>query len=638
MSPFDSLYTDAVKKAWIDRQSVKDTLKKDTEIEIRFDLPFIAPSLIRNVRCTRYTEDRYLHPEYPHVKIRRRNHASMVSKTRVSSYSLEPHWSKLCVSIESIYTSHEIHRLYPTEHLRVECYTIPIHDVAVMEIKHIPGKKDSLEIEFIRHDDRAKEIVRSAAKTVLQQCIVPYMNRTRFTEMTLPIDPEAYPRPVTLQRSMIKDLFASTFYVTVKNDGDRVFLLIRGDTLYEASYARPYFRPIARNHTHHRHLLLDCERVGQTYYLLDYDDFTHTTFEQRMTHFDTLVPFTTTKTYRRVHTLQDIIEYRTSDLPKNDGLLLIDGTRTYRDSVIYKWKYRNTIDLLVRDQHLYMNNDIEFTDLPCPRFAELDNNAIYEFLIDASKSYIVPVRRRDDKIRPNSAHVVRTNLYHGVTLDDIEPVGCLAMRRFHHHIKKECLDTLTSDVLLDIGTGQGADVPKWDDRKTVYCIEPNDTMVRQLRRRSRHKANVHIIHGTLNDEVIELFRTQRIDVVTFFCLNLFSDHDFRMLDRLFSTVDVDRWIAIFMDYNRVVETFSTTKYACTDYTIKADATRTYIDIPHSKVNDLIEHRLTLDDLVAHVPSMRLISHTYLSDPLLTEHQNRLSSCYCVATFSKGSDF
>lgn len=634
-SSLDTLYDTAIEYAFYDRDRIKNTLNMDTEIEFRFKLPNIPSQLFRNVKCTSYNEIRYFHPDFPHTKIRQRSDTSMISKTHVSKYSLEPHWCTLCVSIESPYEIPS-HRLFRTSEVRVEQYIIPIEDVAIVDIKHfLTGHiKDNLEIEFLSYDNRAKRLVKNAIKNILELCIKPYMNRLVFDEETIPFDINKYPKPITLKRSQIRDIFTKHFYVTIKNDGERVILLLRNKILYEATAQRPYFYPIAKNTSSYTHMIIDCERVNGVYNILDYDDFSNNTFKERLPYFGTIFSsnIMKIKKYSKITSIEDVIAYwKMEGHPKNDGLLIIDGNRSYSQSLIYKWKYKNTIDLLVKNNSLYMYGDVKFTLLDCDT-QMLEDNVIYEFMTNRNASYIVPVRKRDDKLYPNSWHVVRSNMYYGVTLDDIIHVGCRSMRRYHNYIKQKCIDDIHTDILVDIGTGRGIDISKWDSDKMVYCIEPDTNRVIELRRKLSYTTNRVIIPHKINDNVIDLLRDKLITVTTFFCLNLFDNNDFKQLSNLFEAVRVDTWYVIFMDHKKLVETFGYDRYVCTDYHVQVDMKSTYLDIPKSNINDLIENALTLDEILKKVPSMHLVSSHYLTDEdhLLSENQDLLSRCYMLA--------
>jgi hypothetical protein len=632
----DELYDTAVKKAFFDREQVRSILKQEVEIEFRFKLPFIPNSLIRNIRPSYYTEKRYLHPEYPHVKLRVRNGGTMISKSNVSRYSLEPHWCSLCVSTESTYISYELHRLFYINEIRVEYYAIPIRDLAIMDIKKGRGL-NSVEVEFLQYTEEAKAIVKKVVKTILNETIKPYMDRTVFELTTIPFNINDYPKPKTLQYSQIKTVLTTSFYVTIKNDGERTILLIRSNgTIYEATARKPYFYPIShRKDWNKGTMIVDCERVNNTYYLLDYDDYSNAPFEERVKHFHDILPMLKTKEYRRVNNIIDVVNYwNMEDHPKNDGLLLIDGTQSYKKSCIYKWKHKNTIDLLAKDGKLYCHDHVEFDLLPCVENVEMDENVIYEFLIDHLKSCIIPMRKRDDKIYPNSFYVVKSNIYNSITLDNIQQVGCKAMREYHNTVKQECIDQLTSNVLIDIGTGQGADILKWHDKQEVYCIEHNEHQLDELIRRIRvHKReNIHIISKKISSSSFEMFRSMTVDVTTFFCLNLFKDEDFEALSILFQTANINRWAVIFMDHNKIIDIFGNHGYTCSDFTLNIYEQYTYINIPKSRVLDLIEFPLTIDDIIMKFPMMSLESSTDLTSPLLFGNQAKLSQCYTLAIF------
>ena len=616
-----------VDKAFFDREQLISTLGvTDVEIEFRLRLPHVPASLIRHIKPTSYTEVRYLHPDHPHVKLRVRDGSDgMISKTAVSKYSLEPHWwCTLCVSIEEPYVCYEPHRLFKLDTRHVECFRVPVRDACVMEIKN-----QHVEVEFHRYTDDARDLAKRTLRTILNEAIAPYMPRDVFDACTYPFRLSDYPKPVPLQHKHIQTILSGSWYVTYKNDGERVFLLLKpNDGIYEASAQKPYFCRVSTRSVD-KTMLVDCERVGSRYYVLDYDDFTDTPFEERHKKFGQILPFLTAKPYQKIHDIHDVAEYAQRAHPKNDGLLIIDGTRSYQQSVIYKWKQMNTVDLLVQDGRLYCHDHVEFTLLPYSTDG-LHDNVIYEFFV---VSELIPMRERPDKLYPNTLHVVRSNIYHGITLDFLQTVGCKAMRKYHNVVKQECLDSLSNDVLIDIGTGHGTDVHKWKDTTNVYCIEPDPDKCHALEKRLRgSSSNVHLICAKLSLD-LDFGTAAAMDVTTFFCLNLFAEDDLATLAAFFEQSNIGKWIAIYMDYDLLVSTFGEGRMSH-DFTLKIHPTYTFIDIPQSKVRHLVEHPLTLDQLIARFPMMELESHHALESPLLSGDQYQLSQCFVVATFHR----
>lgn len=189
-----------------------------------------------------------------------------------------------------------------------------------------------------------------------------------------------------------------------------------------------------------------------------------------------------------------------------DGFIL-QPANVYRSDLIKKWKpvELNTIDFLVRkrdnvegeyDLFLYekKEKDTVFSifrgtrNFPLVNYVykgpsvfegrDIDKRVI-EFKWDLGAKQFVIYRFRDDKQLPNYVDVgksVWNDINNPINIETLLGQDLVLMRKYHNMIKENILEGLRGPVLVDIGSGRGGDLMKWNKNRniqTVYAIEPN---------------------------------------------------------------------------------------------------------------------------------------------------------------------
>ncbi|MEO7818716.1 MAG: hypothetical protein ABIS18_06170, partial [Actinomycetota bacterium] len=116
----------------------------------------------------------------------------------------------------------------------------------------------------------------------------------------------------------------------------------------------------------------------------------------------------------------------------------------------------------------------------------------------------VMFKERQDKITPNKLGVA-TNLWNlindPITLEDLEGKTMMLMAKYHNKVKTYALADLARGIttsvktLLDLGSGRGGDILKWNRFKRVYAVEPDVENLRELI--SRQQARQDFDYGTV---------------------------------------------------------------------------------------------------------------------------------------------
>ncbi len=143
-----------------------------------------------------------------------------------------------------------------------------------------------------------------------------------------------------------------------------------------------------------------------------------------------------------------------------DGIIMT-SMGPYHD-VVFKSKPIPTVDLQYVDGYLYLANEKSSNRMPAGN-VHFENGKIYEF--DMKMNYI---RAREDKNAPNTKMPVEvdplTNIVNGY--------GIPSLRYHHNYVKTLMLKLLPKTVLLDVGSGYGGDIDKWDRFEKVYAVDP----------------------------------------------------------------------------------------------------------------------------------------------------------------------
>lgn len=143
-----------------------------------------------------------------------------------------------------------------------------------------------------------------------------------------------------------------------------------------------------------------------------------------------------------------------------DGTIMTNAE--HYGSTVYKSKPVPTVDLQYIDGYLYLANEKRSTRIPASSSATFENGGIYEF--DMGMNLI---RKRDDKVIPNYRMPVEIDPITNI----ISGEGAPSLRYHHNAVKLKMLKMIPQTTLLDIGSGVGGDLDKWDTFDQVYALD-----------------------------------------------------------------------------------------------------------------------------------------------------------------------
>jgi hypothetical protein len=127
-----------------------------------------------------------------------------------------------------------------------------------------------------------------------------------------------------------------------------------------------------------------------------------------------------------------------------------------------------------------------------PLLNNLPDQSIVEFSWDEQKQLLIPLRIRTDKLSPNryfTALNVWKNIFQGIDKQTLTGETFQLMRSYHNRIKLDLYKNIkyTSKsghkVLLDIGSGRGGDIRKWNSFDLIFAVEPNPEHIEELKSR-----------------------------------------------------------------------------------------------------------------------------------------------------------
>jgi ubiquinone/menaquinone biosynthesis C-methylase UbiE len=370
-----------------------------------------------------------------------------------------------------------------------------------------------------------------------------------------------YQKPVTLTKRRLRHIFRRSTYMTPKLDGVRRFIITFNGMIYDMDPEHMHVRLLSNESSYRDPFpsIIDTELVLGTYNIFDACVFEgwyigneelETRLEYAKRWMRSFPLDCVMKEYERVSEDDPIGQisnfyqrYLNGTFPI-DGIVFVDNRHRYVDRVI-KWKSHVTVDLLMDEDgsldERVVADSVDTTILPKRDDGTLLNGTgVYEFeILQVDKLSLRALRFRDDKKRPNATSVITNNM-DGFELRDIwNGYGCILMRRYHNAVKRKMLALAKGCTVLDVGSGQGGDVSKWRDARKVYCVEPSDQAVMELKGRLSEagmKKKVKVIHCPISNVKKIRKRVDRIDVMTlFFTINLFTQED---LDALMEIVEI----------------------------------------------------------------------------------------------------
>lgn len=175
----------------------------------------------------------------------------------------------------------------------------------------------------------------------------------------------------------------------------------------------------------------------------------------------------------------------------SDGFILTNK----KTDEVYKSKFVSTTDYRYKNGYLFLENEKLSTRVPKTKYNYITNR-IYEF-----DNNLCLVRERKDKQIANYKVANESNQLYRI----LNGIGTPLLRNYHNIVKSKLLDILDEGILLDIGSGKGGDINKWNKFKKVYAIDPNLNM-------RTHKENII----EFNTEAKNLPKFAKYDYVSIF--------------------------------------------------------------------------------------------------------------------------
>ncbi len=224
---------------------------------------------------------------------------------------------------------------------------------------------------------------------------------------------------------------------------------------------------------------------------------------------------------RNATLMNDIIKWKPINLRTIDlslrWVMSSEGKFLTLDTYIDKDGQKEYVSFKGNSSYPFLPNSIDTENILFKNYP-LDTGLVYEFYWDSNKSKLVPLKFREDKPLPNRSDVAQsvwTSIFNGVTDDTLKGKSFDLMRLYHNKIKRNLLESCgEAKYLLDIGSGKGGDLKKWNNFEIVIAVEPNEEHIKEFENRL-HTLNpntkVFIVKGGGQDyDLIEKEVKQRI--------------------------------------------------------------------------------------------------------------------------------
>lgn len=248
--------------------------------------------------------------------------------------------------------------------------------------------------------------------------------------------------------------------------------------------------------------------------------------------------------------------------------------RTDKDSYIkpkiYKWKppHQVTIDFqigLTEESKPYLlvaNRDLDRTSIPFPGTLSRPFNyltmisdiprdmvgGIGEFSWNPEIEKFIFVRSRENKSSPNAIEVALDNwnlVRKPLTEETVTGRGMGQLRYLHNQVNREVL-SVGNGILLDLGSGMGGTVNKWNNYNLVFAVEPVKEHIDELRIRARNLGFLERNVGesvNINEKIIVIIQgyaqeTQKIRQAITITLNPEGDPNVSVNVDTVSMIDV----------------------------------------------------------------------------------------------------
>jgi hypothetical protein len=526
---------------------------------------------------------------------------NIIRKSKIKSFKCYNEWASIVVSTEvDIHNNEMLAEKHFVETTKTRYSKLLNDDTMQLDITYFHDDDTfQVEVEVLQYDNPGEfmECIRDIINALQDSPL--YISRKKFDAVRYVVGGEGYyfsdtatmnkygsidvdrttdfslfhhkyQKPITLLKKGLRNIFRENTFMTPKLDGVRRFIVAFNGMVYDIDPEHMHVRLISNESPYLDPFpsIVDTEFVLGTYNIFDICVLNgwyvgNETLSARLGYINKWMESfeylgnCVIKEYEKISEdnpidqINDFYQrYRNGTFPI-DGIIFVDDKRKYIERVV-KWKEYVTIDLKMDEngtlEERIVANSIDTSNLEKRDDGTfLDGSGVYEFEVlqmhedeNGTRFDLKVLRFRDDKKKPNASKVIMNNIS-GLELRDIwNGYGCVLMRQYHNAVKRKMLKIYTRGcTVLDIGTGQGGDISKWRGTKKVYCVEPNDETVLELKRRLSEagmKKHVSVIHSSISDIDKIQKRVKKVDVMTlFFAVNLFSQRD---LDALVQIVDI----------------------------------------------------------------------------------------------------
>ena len=406
-----------------------------------------------------------------------------------------------------------------------------------------------------------------------------------------------------------KQLVEDTFYISIKADGIRKLLIIINNLMFSLTenFKVEFIDKIENNFQ----IIMDCEYVNNFFIPFDIiyndGDLRKRKYSERIEilnslKFNLFGKNVLKKDIKIGNSFEDIQKFIISEKENipNDGIVITSSTSLYYENFkVYKIKTLNTVDIefngkyflakeiKIKKNLLKMSLD-QFKKI-CALFNEFKkinknnkNKYIYRKKIDivdcvpyqkklvkyeCVKIKNIPfiieydldnnkfIKIRNDKLSSNSINTFNSILlasYQKININIFNKESNVLMRKYHNIIKYNILKNFKGK-LLDIGTGVGGDIHKWENFNKIFCIEPDIKKIEVLNERIS-KSNLKSKISIIQNKIQNIKLTETFDIATcFFTLNDFTYSDiYEMLENIKDNIN-GNFIILFFDNDAVTD-------------------------------------------------------------------------------------
>ena len=424
--------------------------------------------------------------------------------------------------------------------------------------------------------------------------------------------------PFSTDQKSVLEFINSVYYVTNKLDGERVILLI--DTqlgvfiIFLDGTKKRILNSFTLENNFNINVIFDCELFKNTINIFDIVTV-NTLFENRLQMMLDYVPFLKTlfskiknydfdiKEFILIKSMEDIgVFYENVLLSEDlDGIILQPNDTNYKNSIPLKVKppKLNTLDILVLENQDTFSSSVSISKninsklvRKCDFMKYNFNISLFIVEVTCIKNAYYPLKVRFEKTYGNPDPILKSNirLTEMSIKDIIDGRGIILAKKIINYLKQTILND-NRGTLVDVGSGQGGDIDKWNNFRKIYAIERDDNMIEIFNERKKKSSlNIELIHSDFEDVVIK----ERIDVMTiFFSVNFIcrSEESLKKYVKKIKEINPRKIILLYNDYSDL-------KRIQSDYLQIKELDEGYIiTIDNTFVVNVLEYRFIVNDFI-----------------------------------------